>query len=95
MIPHLDQPIQMSSGEALSLREDEIRKTFNGAGWITHAGWRLSIPQDARLIWPVLPHNPYRKQGDATIEEARIVVALPFSTCRLNYELTLKANNMP
>ncbi len=95
MIPHLDQPIQMSSGETLSLRGDEIRKTFNGAGWITHAGWRLSIPQDARLIWPVLPHNPYRKQGDATIEEARIVVALPFSTCRLNYELTLKANNMP
>jgi len=89
LLAHLDQPIQLSSGETLSLREDEIRKTFDTAAWITHAGWRLSIPRDARLVWPVLPHNPYRKQGDATIEEARIVVALPFSTCRARYGLTL------
>lgn len=89
LIPHLDQPLHLSTGEALSLPDDEIHHMFAAAGWISHAGWRLSIPPGTRLIWPVRPHNPYRKQGDATVEEALIVVALPFSTYRACYNLTV------
>lgn len=90
MMPHTGLPIHLSTGETLSLGKDKIQKTFDTAVWMAHAGWHLSIPPEARIIWPVLPHNPYRKQGDADIEEARIVVALPFSTYRLRYDLVLK-----
>ena len=89
LIPHLDQPVRLSSGDEARLGEERIERAGGEGGWIEHAGWRLSLPRGARLIWPALPHNPYRKAGEATIEEARLVVALPFSATVARYELTL------
>ena len=39
----------------------------------------LALPAGTRLVWPVLPHNPYRKAGEATVEEARLVVCAPLT----------------
>ncbi len=90
LMPHLDRPLRMASGEQIRLGEEPLAWSADGDGsWIEHAGWRLSLPRGARVIWPVLPHNPYRKAGEATIEEARLVVALPFSPMISRYELTL------
>ena len=41
-------------------------------------------------VWPVLPHYPYRKAGEAGAVEARLVVALPFSPEQPRYELKLQ-----
>ena len=55
-----------------------------------HAGWRLSLPEGSRLVWPAHPHNAYRKLGDATVEIARIAIALSFSKELSCYELKLE-----
>jgi hypothetical protein len=40
------------------------------------------VPEEASLLWPVLPHNPYTKDGHAEAHEGRIVLALPFGAAR-------------
>ncbi len=44
-------------------------------GWIGQGNRCLSVPEDARAQWPVLPHNPYRKDGRAELSEGRQVVS--------------------
>ena len=62
----------------------------------THAGQevsidgvRVSLPPQASITWPVLPHNPYTKDGHAEPAEGRIVITLPFSAEVLKHELTI------
>ena len=57
------------------------------------AGWRLLLPKGARIEWPALPHNPYRKGGEAEASEGRIVVVLPFSSDVCRYEMVLQILN--
>ncbi|MDH7569899.1 MAG: hypothetical protein QHJ73_09970 [Armatimonadota bacterium] len=59
--------------EAFALGTGEV------GAWLEHAGWRAWLPAGAAVRWPVLPHNPYRKDGAATPDEGRLVVTLPFS----------------
>ena len=78
LIPRLSEPVVPASGAELLLGEDPFDVSgSNLGGWIQHAGWKLSVPDQARLVWPVLPHNPYKKAGDATLDEARLVLILP------------------
>ena len=35
-------------------------------------------PGGARVIWPALPHNPFRKNGEADVEDGLIVVEMDF-----------------
>ena len=37
------------------------------------------LPKGSTVTWPVLPHNPYRKDGRATPAEGRIVISIPVS----------------
>lgn len=80
LMPWLGEPLAHSDGGEALLGEDEVVwETAAGsdeAGWLRHGGWRLTLPAGSRVTWPVLPHNPYRKDGSATIEEARVVVSL-------------------
>ena len=88
LLPHLDQPLRFASGESAELGEEKLDRP--GEAWIEHAGWRLGLPEGSRVVWPVLPHNPYRKAGDATIEEARLVVVVPFQEGVATQSLTLQ-----
>jgi len=88
LLPHMGQTISFSSGDSQELGEDGFEKS--GESWIEHAGWRLSIPDGAKVVWPALPHNPYRKGGESTAEEGRIVVVLPFSKSTGKYELAIE-----
>ncbi len=80
LMPHIGEAVR---GEHMPERKlgDEVftLTSKETGGWIEHHGWRLSIPEGARIDWPVLPHNPYRKDGSATTHEGRLVVTLPFS----------------
>jgi len=86
LLPGLQQPLVLASGERIKLGKESFEY---GGDWIEHAGWRLSLPGEAHVVWPVLPHNPYCKTGDATLEEARLVAVLPFSAGISHYELQL------
>lgn len=88
LMPHLDREVRFASGEATMLGEEAAE--WAGEAWLEHAGWRLHLPPGSRVVWPALPHNPYRKAGDSTIEEARLVVVLSFSADVDRHELKLE-----
>ena len=87
LVPRLDEPLCLSSGERIRLGEERLELS---AEWISHAGWKLSLPVGARLVWPALPHNPYRKGGEATIEEGLMVVVVSLSGGETECELLLQ-----
>lgn len=39
-------------------------------GWIRHGGWKLRVHPTARLVWPVLPFNPYRNAPETDMKYA-------------------------
>ena len=88
LIPHLGESLKLNTGEEVTVGDEDITKT--GLGWIEHAGWRLEIPADSSVIWPALPHNPYRKAGNADTEEGLLVVTLPLSSGSGSAELKLE-----
>jgi hypothetical protein len=90
LMPHLGASLTSSAGKLEALGEEAIEWAGGEGGYVEHAGWRLSLPEGSRLIWPALPHNAYRKLGDATVEEARLALALAFSSERPRYELKLE-----
>ena len=90
LIPHLGEPLASSGGSVEKLGEEAVEWSGSKGGWVEHAGWRLSLPEGSRLVWPVHPHNAYRKLGDATVEISRIAIALSFSKELSCYELKLE-----
>ena len=89
LIPHLREALRSSTGERAELQTDVVEWTGADGAWFEHAGWRLSFPAGARLVWPALPHNAYTKGGEAGVGQARLVLALPFGEDRSRYELSL------
>lgn len=77
LIAHIGQALKSAVAHCEALGEEAL--DWPDPEWIEHAGWRLEIPRGGHLYWPVRPHNPYRKDGAAEIEEARLVVALPLA----------------
>ncbi len=91
LIPHLGQTLRTGKATERILGEDAFTLTSEEAGgWIAHGGWRLSLPEGSKVIWPALPHNPYRKDGSATAGEGRIVISLPFSPDHEEYVLEME-----
>lgn len=89
LIPRLKEALRSSTGERAELEADVVEWTGADGAWFEHAGWRLSNPEGARLVWPALPHNAYTKGGEAGVGQARLVLALPFSEDRSRYELSM------
>jgi hypothetical protein len=91
LIPHLGTELTAASGASVTLGEEEVAWAAKECdGWIQHGGWRLSIPDGARVLWPKRCFNPYAKNGVGGLSSARIVVALPFSRDAKRYDLTLR-----
>jgi hypothetical protein len=91
LLPHLGEPWETASGRRGSLGEESFRLGPGEAGeWFSHHGWRISMPAGASVTWPVLPHNPYRKDGRAAAEEGLIVISLPFAGDVRRHELTVQ-----
>lgn len=90
LIPHIGEEIRTERKANLKLGPEGYELTSEQTGsWVAHAGWRLSLPEGSRLVWPALPHNPYRKDGAANAKEGRLVVKMPFSEASSEYILTL------
>ncbi len=46
-------------------------------GWIRHHGWKLYLPPEATLTWPVYPFNPYRNGPETELKWAVGTVSVP------------------
>lgn len=90
LIPHMGKPFASERAPERKLSQEPFVLTSEQAGgWIEHSGWRLTLPEGSTVNWPVLPHNPYTKDGFAKPDEGRIVVSVPFSDTIHEYTLTL------
>lgn len=91
LLPHLGKPLETGAGQKVVLGKKELQLTAAQlGGWVAHAGYRLHVPATATLLWPALPHNPYRADGRATPEEGRIVVRIPLDRQHREYRLRLE-----
>jgi hypothetical protein len=52
-------------------------------------GVRIGMPKGTVVRWPVLPHNPYTKDGHATPEEAHIVLDLARGTGESKIDISI------
>jgi hypothetical protein len=90
-LPHLKAELKTAAGKTSQLGEQPIEWTADDIGaWFIYRGVRVSVPPGARLLWPKKPHNPYRKDGRSTPEEARLVLCLPFTTNAAKHEIALE-----
>jgi len=79
LLPRIGQPVRTAAGREVRLgHEAFLWRSSDVGGWIEHAALRIESPATAQVRWPVLPHNPYRKDGRAEPGEGRLVVDLPF-----------------
>lgn len=46
-------------------------------GCLRHRGWTLRVDPTARLVWPVLPFNPYRNAPETNLRYAVGVLSVP------------------
>jgi len=90
LIPHTGHAFTSERGTQRVLNDEPFNLTSKDlGGWIEHAGWRLSLPEGSTVTWPVMPHNPYAKDGASKPAAGRIVVTIPFSETNQEYMLTL------
>lgn len=92
LLPRLNTPLETAAGTKTVLGEDPLELTPKQLGGsVTHAGCRMYLPPAATLHWPVLPHNPYRKDGRAGVDEGRIEIRIPFDGEHRSQLVTLEA----
>ncbi len=81
LLPRMGKELVSASGKRKVLDETPLSWTAAEAGeWIELAGVRVRIPKDATIVWPVLPHDPYKKDGRAEASQGRIVIDMPLAT---------------
>lgn len=91
LLPALDEPLETGDGQRITLSDEPVHLAAEDLGGsLTHGGWRLKLPATATLQWPALPHNPYRKDGRATISEGRISVRIPFDDQHPEHRVVLE-----
>ena len=81
-------PVTFSDGTTEELGKEEFKKS--NLEWIRHHTWELSVPGEAVVSWPVLPHNPYEGDGHADFTQGRLVVSLPLSKEGESHTVRLK-----
>lgn len=85
LVPHLGELVRLSTGDVIPLGEQPFAWTVPGqVGAVEHDGWRLLLPGGTRIEWPVM------SEDGGAIEEARLVVVMPFPPDRDRYEMVLQ-----
>lgn len=79
LLPKLAAPLRAANSPSPSaLKKAKVSWGPASVGaWIEHGQIRFTLPSSTRVDWPVLPHNPYRKDGHAEPAEGRIVLSAP------------------
>jgi len=57
---HRDQGLTTGTGKKYSLTKEKIvLSAADCAGKLSHNGWSVSLPEDARFVWPYYTYTPY------------------------------------
>lgn len=75
ILPHMGAIVSTDSGEKTTLSAAPL--AWRPGAWFDQGDVRFLLPPDVGLDWPLLPHNPYTKDGHAEAEEGRIVIEFP------------------
>ncbi len=90
-LPHLSTEIKTDSGKSAKLGEEPMEWSAADIGaWFDLGPVRVNVPPGAKLVWPKMRHNPYKKDGSSTLREARLVLCLPFSSAVTKQEVTVE-----
>lgn len=91
MLPKMGKALKTGTGGEYTLGDEPISLSSEEVGGtVSHAGARLRVPPTASLIWPALPHNPYRKDGHAAPAEGRISIRIPFDAQHREHTVTVE-----
>jgi len=75
---HPGEALRTAAGEAFTVNEDRlVLDAGRAGGWVAHRGWRAHLPPGSVWTWPVLPFNPYTKDGAAPFDEGVAVLSVP------------------
>lgn len=75
------EPMVTGAGRTYSLTNERVRLgAADTDGWIAHHGWRILMPEQSTIEWPVLPFNPYAADGAAPLTDAKAILRVPVST---------------
>ena len=84
--------LQLCLKEGATLETSRTRAVLSGqridwgpeqlGGWIRQGGWTLRVDPTARLVWPVLPFNPYRNAPETELRYAVGVLSVPVKVQR-------------
>ena len=89
-LPRLGAELKSAAGRTIRLGEAAFEwTTADLGGWFDYGAVRVHVPPGARLAWPKKSHNPYKKDGRSTLEEARLVLCLPFTNSTLKHEVAV------
>jgi hypothetical protein len=75
ILPHLGASVATAAGDKSTLSATPFE--WHPGAWFEHAGVRYLLPADVDVRWPLMAHDPYTKDGHATLEEGRIVIEFP------------------
>lgn len=100
--------IYLADGSSVKLTEEPFALTSEQIGdHFCYGDLRVSVPPGASLRWPEWQHNPYTKDGNSPLGNAKLVLVLPFDSTdrydiRLSYEppppfpgLAFEARDLP
>jgi hypothetical protein len=78
LLPDMKGVVASAKGKSASLEAGAfVWKAADAGAWIDFRKARYGLPAGAEVLWPTLPHNPYRKDGRADTDEGRVVVEVP------------------
>jgi len=91
LLPQLGKPLRTGGGTRLTIGPQPVDLTAAEVGGsVSYGGYRLQLPPTATLHWPRFPHNPYTKDGHAGLNEARIVITIPFDDQHPQYTVMME-----
>lgn len=92
LLPKLTSPLRVAGTTipAAKLKTTSVAWSPEQAGsWLSHGQLRLTLPASTHVDWPVVPHNPYTKDGHAAPAEGRIVLTAPVSSTAQTFRLEI------
>jgi hypothetical protein len=78
LLPRLGCTLETARGTSVTLKDSPLILMAADLGEsLTYNGCRLCVPPRATLHWPALPHDPYRRDGQAAPDQGRIEIRIP------------------
>ena len=78
---HRAHSLRTANGQKIRLTNDNLLLTSKQVGGhFIYKGLKVTMPKGASLRWPTRQHNPYKRDGSASLAASKLVLVLPFDT---------------